>query len=252
MNWTWRWQAGASSWHTAPDTGRQWPRGFFGSMPYRPGNPVGDVRVAWEPSRLQQLVTLALLATRADDHTAGRAVTVLEDMFLDWVTDNPALNGVHYISAMECALRLIACCHALDMVRTGLNKPEQTWTALVRLVDGHARLIERRLSLHSSANNHLVSEAAGLVYAGVLFPELSRAGHWRATGLRILAAQAERQVLADGGSAEQTFWYLWLVTDLYGLVTALLQHRGEPVPDAIDAAAARGREFLNAFADGPE
>ena len=117
-------------------------------MPYRPGNPVGDVRVAWEPSRLQQLVALALLADRAGDETAGKAVTTLEDMFLDWVADNPDLNGIHYISAMECALRLIACCHALDMVRTRLKNRGHTWKALVKLVDEHARPIERRLSLH--------------------------------------------------------------------------------------------------------
>ena len=248
LGFPWRWQAGA--WHTAPDTGRAWPATFFGSIAYRTGNPLGDVRVLWEPARLQGLVSLALL-TDQDPGCRTSATQLAERVLQSWVQDNPPLKGPHYISAMECALRLIAVCHALDMLR-GESLHSATWAALASMLDSHATLISRRLSRHSSSGNHLIAECAGLCYAGVLFPEHPRAALWRATGVTLLQREAQRQVLADGGGIEQALHYHLFVVDLLGLVARLLASRGETDAPEIAAAAARGRTFLAALARGPE
>jgi uncharacterized heparinase superfamily protein len=160
--------------------------------------------------------------------------------------------GVHYISAMECALRILAVTHALDRARAHLTRPDEVWAAAVRLVGSHAYLIQRRLSLYSSAGNHTIAEAVGLVYAGVLFPEMPEAGRWVATGRRLLEQEAPRQVLPDGSGVEQAFWYLLFVTDLLGLATELLRSRGHAPPLAAVEAFHRGREFLQSFATEPE
>lgn len=246
---TWQWRPENQVWHRAPDTGRLWPRTFFGSIPYRPGNPYGDVRLIWEPSRLQQLAELAHFAAERPEETRRRAVGMIEAQFLSWIEMNPRLSGVHYISTMECALRLLSVCHALDLVRGQLECPQRIWPALVELVESHAKLIEKRLSLHSSAGNHTLAEAAGLVYAGILFPEMPRAGQWRATGCSLLEKEADRQVLSDGGGAEQAFGYLRFAIDLFGLVVRLLEHRKEPVPGALREVNGQGRRFLNGMAD---
>src|SRR5689334_17807710 len=49
LSFAWRWRDDRDVWHCAPDSGLVWPRVFFGGIPYRPGNPVGDARVIWEP-----------------------------------------------------------------------------------------------------------------------------------------------------------------------------------------------------------
>ncbi len=242
----WQWRDEPAVWHQAPDTGQAWPRAFFSRIPYRAGNPYGDIRFAWEPARLQQLVALALLADRATGPGGTAAVALLEAQLLSWVAANPPYLGIHYISTMECALRLIAACHALDRVRGRLTRPEETWPALLEIVESHAPLIEGRLSLYSSRGNHTVAECAGLVYAGFLFPEHARAARWRARGLDLLRREAARQVLPDGGGIERAFQYHRFVIDLLGLVERLLAHRGEAVPDEIAAALARGRRFLAA------
>jgi len=102
----WQWQPDADSWSRAPDTGRQWPRSFFARIDHRDGNPVGDARIVWEPSRLQMLVELALLA--ASEVHQRSAPALLQAMLLDWFERNPPYLGVHYVSAMECGLRLVA------------------------------------------------------------------------------------------------------------------------------------------------
>lgn len=243
----WIWRPHSSVWHEAPDTHRQWPQLFFGRIPYREGNPYGDVRVAWEPSRLQHLVALGLLAERAEPDIRRRAVALLETQFLSWIEANPILTGIHYISIMECGLRILAVCHAFDLVRRWLQDPDRVWLALVELVHGHAELIRKRLSVHSSAGNHTIAEAAGLVYAGSLFPEMAEAQLWRSVGLSLLEQEASHQIFSDGGGVEQSFWYQRFISDLYGLVVRILKQRHDPVSPAIEDAFHRSRLFLDSF-----
>ena len=243
----WTWRPDNSVWHEAPDTHREWPRRFFGSIPYREGNPYGDVRVSWEPSRLQHLVFLGLLAQESGLEIRRRAVGLLEAQLLSWFRANPALTGIHYISVMECGLRILAVCHAIDLVRDWLQDTKQVWKSLLGLIGNHAKLIQKRLSVHSSAGNHTIAEAAALVYSGSLFPEMPEAQLWRSLGLSLLEHEARHQVLQDGGGAEQTFWYHCFISDLYGLVVLLLLHQHYPVPVAIEQAFNRSLSFLHAF-----
>ena len=240
----WTWKPHSSVWHEAPDTHQEWPRLFFSRIPYREGNPYGDVRIAWEPSRMQQLIALGLVAQHSGSEIRRQAVAQLEAQFLSWVEANPFLTGIHYISVMECGLRILAVCHAIDLVRDWLQNAEQVWSALGGLVENHARLIHRRLSVHSSTGNHTIAEAAALVYAGSLFPEMREAMRWRSVGLALLEKEATHQILADGGGSEQSFWYLRFVSDLYGLVTMLLRHQRRDVPSSIEDAFQRSQSFL--------
>src|SRR5262249_630308 len=216
--WNWGWRPDDHVGHRDSQTGQLWPRQFFGSNPYGDGNAYGDVRRIWEPARLQQLIVLALIAAQRGESTREQAMSLLEAQFLSWVEANPLYVGVHYVSAMECGLRLIAVCHAFDLVRPWIHSPQRVWPAVLQLVDGHAALIQQRMSLHSSLGNHTIAEAAALVYAGILFPEMPRAEERRALGLQLLETEAVHQIVADGGGAEQGFWYLRFISDLYGLV----------------------------------
>ena len=245
----WQWDASPDRWYRAPDTGRIWPRGFFGSIPYLHGNPCGEVRQLWEPARLQQLVDLAALAQAGDAEQRTRAVRLVEAQLESWVASNPPLSGPHYISAIECGLRLMAACHALDLLRSDLAGPA-SWHALVQIVGSHAPLIERRLSLHSSTGNHTVAEAGGLVYAGLLFPELPGSARWVSKGVSLLARLAQTQVLPDGGGAEQAPVYHLYNLHFLALVDALLRKHGRPAPAGIAAAVARGTRFIRAMDTG--
>jgi hypothetical protein len=246
----WQWRGSPADWHRAPDTGRAWPRQFFGDVDYRAGNASGDARLVWEPSRLQWLVGLALLSSRPPAERAARAQRQLEAALASWLDANPPLSGVHYVSAMECALRLIAVCHALDLARARLGPGHAAWGNLLKLVVSHAPLIATRLSLHSSRGNHTIAEAAGLAYAGLLFPALPGAAAWRARGLALLVAEAEYQVLPDGGGIEQATVYLDFVQQLMALVCGLLERQGQRVPASLEAAAARAAAFLVALPRG--
>ncbi len=243
----WTWRPDAAVWHEAPDTKQAWPQIFFHRIPYREGNPYGDIRIAWEPSRLQHLVTLALYAQQAPPDGRRQAVELIETQLLSWVTANPPLTGIHYVSVMECALRLLAVCHTLDLVRPWLTQPEKIWAGLLNLVASHAELIRRRVSGHSSSGNHTIAEAAGLIYAGLLFPKMELAERWLAYGLYLLEQEAPHQIRQDGGGREEAIWYLRFISDLYGLVIELLRHHQQLIPQKLVQASERSHTFLHAM-----
>lgn len=253
FGYTWTWDPEGSCWHRAPDTGAVWPRRFFADIPIHTGNPCGDIRIAWEPSRLQHLALLAVWAEHAEASVRRRAAATVEAQLVSWVEANPFLKGIHYIAPAECALRVVAVCHAVDLLRPCLPGTSTVWPALLTLISGHAELIRKRLSLRLATPHDTLAAAVALIYAGSLFPEMDMAERWLAFGHYLLEEETPRHISHDGGGQEQGLGYLQFSTDLYGMVLALLDHRQSPVPEKIRQVFTRSREFLSEFchpADG--
>lgn len=252
LGFIWKWNSEPSVWHLAPDTGRIWPQCIFCRIDYRPGNPIGDARVVWEPSRLQHMVELALIArSHPVEKTRKQAGDSMAIQLESWCSANPFPMGIHYVSSMECALRLIAVCVATDLVR-GTTAFPRLAECLPQLVSSHGYIIENRLSLYSSAGNHTVAEGTGLIFAGVLFPELPGSKRWQEKGLDLLKQEAPRQILADGGGIEQAFWYHLFVVELIGLALWLLDYEDTADLEIVRRAFQRGRDFLKSLATKPE
>jgi hypothetical protein len=247
FGYTWTWDREGFCWHKAPDTGAVWPRRFFADIPIHAGNPCGDIRIAWEPSRFQHLVLLAAWAEQGESSVRQGAAAALEAQLVSWVEANPFLTGVHYISPTECALRLLAVCHAVDLLRPCLPAAREVWPALLTLVSGHAELIRKRLSLRLTTPHDTLAAAVALMYAGSLFPEMDMAERWLAFGHYLLEEETPRHISHDGGSQEQGLGYLQFSTDLYGMVLALLDLRKSSVPEKIRHVFARSCEFLSEF-----
>ncbi len=108
----------------------------------------------------------------------------------------------------------------------------------------HGRHIVAEHAFGSSANNHLVGEAAGLATIALLAPGLEESEAWLRRALGWLEREAPLQVLPDGANAEQAFAYQLFVLDLLLLVVALLELRERPVPDALRGALARSADAL--------
>ncbi len=241
------WRDAPEFWHTDHLFGRVWPMQPTGRIGYRPGNPIGDVRIVWELNRLQHLVVLGSIVAGGGEK-GSRAAHLVDAQLRSWTSANPRGTGVNHASAMEQALRIVSVTHAFDLARPLL--PASSRRLVAELVLTHAADVERRLSLFSSAGNHTIAECVGLLYAGTLFPEHPRADRWARTGRELLRTEGARQVNADGGGMEQATWYLLFVADLLGLAQALLAHRAQrPIPE-LDGAVARARDFLGCFGSG--
>jgi hypothetical protein len=245
LGYPWQWRPDPTVWHCAPDTGRLWPRKYSDFIDHRSGNSVGDVRVLWEPNRLQQLIELALL-TRTNVAAAETAAQLMERQLGSWLTANPPCIGVNNTSAMEAALRILSVCVASDIARPYFTGNVTFWTAAARLVLHHAEYVVSRLSLFSSLGNHTIAECNGLFLASVLFPEHEKAETWEKAARKALGLAAARVVMPDGGPGEQALHYHAQVLDHLEIAVRIGNHFGRDMSD-IEAVHSKGARFLAAF-----
>ncbi len=165
-------------WNRDPKTGIEAPLRFGKLLDYRNPRLVGDIKYLWEPNRHLHLVTLAQAHVLSRD---ARYFEVLRQHLDSWFDACPYPMGPNWTSALEAAIRLINWSVAWQLLG-GARAPvfqtadgarlRQRW---LESVYRHMQFVCGHFSLDSSANNHLIGEAAGLFVAALTWP------HWRAT-----------------------------------------------------------------------
>jgi hypothetical protein len=228
-------------WHLDPCSGRRTPPVHWSRLDPLDSEVVGDSKVVWELNRHQWLLHLggAYQFTGDERYAAAFARYIRE-----WMRANPTGIGINWVSSLEVAYRLISWCWALVLFEGSQALSGDLRALMVGGIADHARRVERYLSFDFSPNTHLTGEALGLFYAGVLFPDLARARHWRALGAQILVAECERQILADGVYFEQSTCYQRYTAEIYLHFLILAARNGIDVPGAVVTRLQRLVDFL--------
>ncbi|HZI43261.1 MAG TPA: alginate lyase family protein, partial [Gemmatimonadaceae bacterium] len=211
-------------WTLEPLSGKRAPAIHWSRIPFLDPCVAGDCKHTWELNRHQYFVTLGRAYSLTCD---DRYATLIADHISSWIEDNPPKIGINWTSSLELALRAISWIWALSLVRNSPRLDGHIYRRLLKALHLHARHIEHNLSTYFSPNTHITGEALGLLYIGGAFPELKRAAHWRALGARILAAELDRQLFADGVYFEQSTYYHRYTADFY-LHALLLTQSTEP------------------------
>jgi hypothetical protein len=217
-------------WHLDPVSGRRAPLTHWSRIDALDAERVGDSKVIWELNRHQWLVRLgqAYRLNREERYARRFAETIR-----DWKRANPTGLGINWASSLEIALRLIAWCWAAMLFRGARALDADLFAEILAGVADHAAHVERYLSHYFSPNTHLTGEALGLVYAGFVFPELSRARRWRHLGERILIEEFRRQVLSDGLHFERSTCYHRYTLEIYLHFLLLSQRNGAVCPPSM-------------------
>jgi len=206
-----------------------------------------DIRALWEPARLQQFMPLLVrMAMKQPGDDPDQYSLLVRDGLMAWLRRNPFLLGPHYLSAMECGLRIPVFFYALKVL-DALSREERS--ELFSALYSHAWWIEKRLSLYSSLGNHTVCEAVGLLFAGALFRNTFTGKRWLDRSIALLDQEVEHQILSDGGPAEQSFAYHRFVLDLYWLAVDFLESNNIHSCSTITARLMTGELFLAACTD---
>jgi len=228
-------------WRAHPETGAEWPEAPSRSIDYRRTDLAGGAKHVWELARLGVLPTLALAARATGDPShAARAARWLDD----FCATQPLGRGVHHTSGIEQALRVLTTSAALAWLDP--LGPRPALAPALGLLAQQAHHLRPRLSLGSSANNHLLAEYAALAAAGALWPTMRGAATLLREGLAGLAREVPRQFHADGVHAEQAFGYLPFVWELVLLGLRAGEAAGLPAPPAVRERLAASLEFARA------
>lgn len=213
-------------WHRDYETGNRWPLKFYGKLSYR-SRAAGSSKWIMELNRHQHFFWLgqAYLLTGEKKY----ADEILKQM-QHWVDQNPYLQGIHWYSGLEMALRLIGWSWALGCVAPEI-RDKNTLQPVFQSMLSQSEFISRHPVKYSSANNHLIGEAAGILVASFLFPG-QRSG-WFEIALETLTREIERQILPDGLGAEQSTHYLGFIIEFAIIACVLLLQHQQEIPEVI-------------------
>ncbi len=180
------------------------------------GEDGADIKLTWEPARFGWALTLARAYLLRNDDAYAQCFWQNLETFLD---ANPNNLGPNWASAQEVALRLISATLAASAMQESVESTPARLELLARAVAQHAqRIPPTLLYARSQGNNHLLTEAAGLLTAGMLLPDHPRAGEWARLGWTWLERGLCEQIGADGTYAQHSANYhrLMLQTALWG------------------------------------
>jgi Heparinase II/III N-terminus/Heparinase II/III-like protein len=200
------------NWNRDPLSGFQWPLDYHADIALM-RNDGSDARVVWELNRLAHLITL------------GRAFAITEDkrfssefirQLQSWREQNPVGRGVNWNCAMEVALRALNLLAAFSLFLRSSELDEFALKEILALLDQHGVHIRRHLEFsHIATSNHYLADITGLLWLGVMLPELQAAEEWREFGLRELLGEMDKQVLPDGVDYEASTGYHRLKVELF-------------------------------------
>jgi uncharacterized heparinase superfamily protein len=227
-------------------TGRLWPSDkFCFRIDFRHASELGDPKYVWERNRLQYLQRVAAHAAAARDAKAARFCI---DEIESWMRANPPFLGINWASTVECSARILSLaivCSLLGADAFSMTTRRQ----IAACFAAHGYWLQSNLSLHSSANNHLIVEAAGLYLIGVTAPGLPGAQAWLTAGQTILERETLLQFAPDGSGREQSLAYSGWSLEWLGLCAHLAERQTRPFPANVRARLAAAASALELFSD---
>jgi hypothetical protein len=186
------------------------------------GVPAVDIKFLWEPARFGWAYTLGRAYHLGGDERYAEGFWKFFEIFTD---ANPPGLGPHWISGQEVALRLMAFTWAAQVFSPANASTPVRKTRLAAAVAAHAARLPVTLAYaRSQHNNHLLSEAAGLLTAGMVLPDHPRSAHWRDLGWRWLNKGLQSQIDSYGEYAQHSTNYHRLMLQLVMWANALCNH----------------------------
>jgi hypothetical protein len=218
-------------WFSDPVTGRRAEADRYAfRINHRSEAQTGNVKQVWEISRLQHLTLLATAWFLSGDEAYARRVA---DQLRSWWRENPFLSGVHWTSGIEIGIRLISLVWIRRLLDQwpGVQDLFERDEVAVQQILWHQQYLAAFRSRGSSANNHVIAEAAGQLAASCAFGWFAESDRWRQDSARLLERELLRNTFPSGIDRELASDYQSFVTELGLLAAVEARAVGHPLSD---------------------
>jgi len=219
-------------WFLDPVTGRRSdPDRYAFRIDHRSEEQVGNVKQVWEISRLQHLTLLAAAWYLTHDPAYAQRVA---DQLRSWWRANPFLSGIHWTSGIELGIRLLSLVWIRRLLAEwpGVADLFENNSLAVRQIRWHQQYLAAFQSRGSSANNHVIAEAAGQLAASCAFPWFRQSPRWRRNSAELLESKLARNIFPSGIGRELASDYHCFVAELGFLAAVEAQASGHPLSGA--------------------
>lgn len=239
-------------WNRDPKTGCVAPLCYGPSMDYSNVKVAGDIKYLWEMNRHLQWVTLAQAFHLT---TQSRYLEGLGAQIDSWLAQCPYPRGAAWASALEIGIRLINWSGVWSLIggwdaplfagAAGAERRARWLEAIYR----HMHFIDRHLSGHSSANNHLIGELAGLYIGAFTWPYWTECAAWRQCAQENLEHEVMVQITPDGVGREQAMAYQHFVLNFLLLAACCGRANGSEFKPEYWSRIEQMMEFIAALMD---
>jgi Heparinase II/III-like protein/Heparinase II/III N-terminus len=202
-------------WFLDPLTGRRSPSEQLAfRVNYRDEDGTGNVKQVWEMSRHHHLTVLAAAWWLTGEE---RYAEVVDAQLRSWWRANPFLSGVHWTSGIEVGVRLISWVWIRRLLDDWPKVGDlfENDDDAVRQIAWHQEYLAGFVSRGSSANNHVLAEAAGQLAAASAFPWYAHSAGWRSDAAELLEREFAANTFPSGINRE-------LATDYHRFVLELV------------------------------
>ncbi len=210
-------------WHTDFKTGYRWdPDEHYKKIKIPYGK--ADIKVPWELSRFQHLSEMGMAYAITGN---GKYAEEFGGQVEDWIGANRPGHGVNWSCAMDVAIRACNWMLGYSYFRGSEALTPRFRTVFLESMEEHGRHIMGNLERRGRViSNHYLSDIAGLLFIGTMFPEFRSAGKWKKFAIKEFVKEIERQVYDDGCDFEASTCYHRLVLEIF-FFSALLMVKND-------------------------
>jgi hypothetical protein len=174
--------------------------------------PISDIKFIWEPARFGWTFTLGRAYYLTGDERYPEAFWRYFERF--WQA-NPVNQGPNWESAQEVALRLIAFVFAVQIFASSNQSTDDKKSKIAESIANHAaRISPTLIYARSQNNNHLLSEAAGLITASLALAEHPQSKRWSELGWKWFRRGLQTQIDNNGAYMQHSTNYHRLMLQL--------------------------------------
>lgn len=164
-----------------------------------------DIRIAWEFSRLQFLIPLAI--SNFYGFGQDKENEFVKKVIESWISNNGYLTGPNWTCAMEASIRAVNLIWIVCLMDLG----QEFSSKIVRGLCLHGAFISDCFEDFDRPNNHVLADLIGLAYINDFL------GNQKALkrNLEQFSDQIDRQISDDGSSYEGSTGYHRLVCEMF-------------------------------------
>ncbi|MEK6674040.1 MAG: alginate lyase family protein [Planctomycetota bacterium] len=234
-------------WDYEPKARLATPKSKSTAIDYRDYSTTGDCKFVWEPNRHHHFVVMARAYRWTGD---GRYAEAVADQWDSWLEQCPYGYGMNWRSPLELGIRIINWAWTMELLDGAEALTLERRRKYATSIHRHLWEITRKYSRYSSANNHLIGEAAGVFIGSSFFRGLRQAEKWRRESHAILSREMLNQNRADGTNGEQAIGYQLFVSQFLLLAGLVGRRTGMDFAQSYWDRLESMLDFLAALSDG--